>query len=92
MSRSYLSVVLLGLVFVVAFGISSSVLYAGHWEVREVKVWVPGHYEKVWVPPLYKDVIINGKLVRIKIRNGYWKVVWVKGHYRIEYVRVWVED
>lgn len=91
MSRSVSSVVV-WVVFVAAFVLFSHLLYAGHWEVREVKVWVPGHYEKVWVPPLFKDVVINGKLVRIKIRNGYWKVVWVKGHYRIEYVRVWVED
>ncbi|MCX7702625.1 MAG: hypothetical protein N2234_00765 [Planctomycetota bacterium] len=65
---------------------------AGHWETKEVRIWVPGHYEKVWVPDEYQDVFINGKLVRIKIRNGYWKVVWVPGHWRVEYVQVWVED
>lgn len=86
-----LVVAIIVLFFLTPFA-SPSLLYAGHWEVREVKVWVPGHYEKVWVPPLYKDVVINGRLVRIKIRNGYWKVVWIKGHYRIEYIRVWVED
>ena len=68
------------------------VVLAGHWEVKEVKIWVAGHYEKVWVPPVYKDVIINNRLVRIKLRNGFWRVVWVPGHWKVIKVKVWVED
>ncbi|RKY14769.1 MAG: hypothetical protein DRP82_03270 [Planctomycetota bacterium] len=68
------------------------VAFAGHWEVKEVKVWIPGHYEKVWVPPVYKDVVINNRLVRIKLRNGYWRVVWIPGHWKVLKVWVWVDD
>ena len=68
------------------------VVFAGHWEVKKVKVWVAGHYEKVWVPPVYKDVVINNRLARIKLRNGFWRVVWVPGHWKVIRVRVWVED
>ena len=84
---------ILRVVFVVLFVVAFlSVVVAGHWEVREVRIWVPGHYEKVWVPPVYKDVVINNRVVRIKIRNGYWRVVWVPGHWKSVKVTVWVED
>jgi|GEM_PF-1834724 len=88
-SFSHIFIIVFVASFVLAFGVT---LFAGHWEVQEVKIYAPGHYEKVWVPDEYQDVVINGKLVRVKIRNGYWKVVWVPEHYRTEYVRVWVED
>ena len=64
---------------------------AGHWEEREVRTWVPGHYEKVWVPSEYRTIYPNGRAVTIRVRGGHWKVVWVPGHWRVERVRVWVE-
>ena len=64
------------------------VVFAWHWEVKEVKVWVAGHCEKVWVPPVYKDVVINNRLVRIRLRNSFWRLVWVPEHWKV--IKVWV--
>lgn len=73
---------------------------AGHWEWREVRVWVPGYYEKVWVPPRYEVVFIagyfdhgvwiNARHERRLVSDGHYRREWRPGHYRIERRKVWV--
>lgn len=73
----------------------------GHWEWRDVQVWVPGHSGRVWVPPRYETVFVAGHMTvqgtwieghhetRLAAQ-GYYRDEWRPGYYRTERRQVWV--
>lgn len=64
---------------------------AGHYEMREVEVCVPGYYKTVWVEPVYRiERDCHGNQIRIMVKCGYNRKVWVPPTTRTECQKVWV--
>ena len=64
---------------------------AGHHEVVQRTVWVPGQLERRWVPARYetrRDAY--GRTCRTLVGDGYWQLVTAPGRYERRPVRVWV--
>jgi hypothetical protein len=63
----------------------------GHWTVQTYRVWEPGFYRTEFVPPLYRDIVDQcGITVRICVRQGFERQVWVPGRYVTRTKRVWI--
>lgn len=64
----------------------------GYYETREETVLVePAHTEQVWVPSVYKyETDEDGNTVKILVKKGYYKEVYVPARYETRIVRVWV--
>jgi len=68
----------------------------GRWEYHRERVFVPARTERVWCPPEYAYEYQCGKLVKVLVHAGHWKVVvveparyetkrckhWVPGHWK----------
>lgn len=64
---------------------------AGHYEMREVEVVVPGSYSQVWVEPVYRIERDHcGREIRVMVKCGYYRKVWCPPTTRIECQKVWV--
>ncbi|MBI2923243.1 MAG: hypothetical protein HYY18_19480 [Planctomycetes bacterium] len=64
---------------------------AGHYEMREVEVVVPGYYSQVWVEPVYRIQRDScGREVRIMVKCGYYRKVWCPPTTRTQCQKVWV--
>ena len=63
---------------------------AGHYEIRNERVWVPRTCNRVWVRPVYRRVFQYGCSSRVLVRPGYWRNDSVGGFYRDAGRRVWI--
>ncbi|MDD8051804.1 MAG: hypothetical protein PHG55_10715 [Verrucomicrobiota bacterium] len=64
---------------------------AGHYEIQQEEVWVPGTYERQWVPPVVSEVWNGRCYVTREVQPGFFERVWIPGHYEQRQARVWVE-
>jgi len=65
---------------------------SGHWEVREVRVFVPGQRRVVHVPAEYGwRLDACGHRVRFVVRAAYDRVIEEPGRWEVRRQRVWVE-
>lgn len=64
----------------------------GYWESRtEVVLVEPARYEEQWVDPEYKDIVgADGKTVKIKVREGYYRQVYVPPRYETRTLQYWI--
>lgn len=71
---------------------SSTYWVPGRYEYRTEQVLVQAaHYTQVWVGPEYKEITQDdGTILKIKIRDGYMKQVYVPARYETVTTRVWV--
>ena len=54
------------------------------------KVWVPGCSERVWIAPRYEYVRQHcGRVVRVCVSQGYYKVIQKPGYYTYQQVPVY---
>ncbi len=79
----------------ISFGIGtthSNHYVSGYWAYRTENVLVaPARYEQVWVEPLYKEFVQkDGTKVRVKIREGYLKEIYIPAQYEPRTVKYWV--
>ena len=62
---------------------------SGHYTYRTEEVLVaPERFEKVWVAPKYKEIVSGSETIRVKVRDGYFKEVYVPARYATQTVKV----
>lgn len=62
----------------------------GHYEWRDVQVWVPGYWHEEYVPPVYQWRIIDGQEVLVMVQEGWVQRYYVPGHYEIVAQSIWI--
>ncbi len=64
----------------------------GHYETRQIQVWVPATTRQVWVEPEYCwNVDPCGNSYRVMVRAGYFRSVCEPAHYEMRDYQVWVD-
>ncbi|MFC1588213.1 hypothetical protein ACFL54_07880 [Planctomycetota bacterium] len=62
----------------------------GHYIYKTQDILIPGYFKEVWVQPKFKVFKKGCFRLRIKIRDGFYKRVWVSERYETRTVKVWV--
>ena len=62
----------------------------GHYETRNVQVWVDGRWQQVYVAPVCTSRGRWGRHQRCT--EGGYQNVWQEGHYETVQQQVWVQD
>ena len=63
----------------------------GHYQIVQERVWIPGETRKIWVPAKYCWKWRNGRKVKVRVRDGYYRYENVDGHYETVKKKIWVE-
>jgi hypothetical protein len=54
----------------------------GYWATKTQEVLVePARIAKIWIEPKYDEMIIDGKIVVVKVRDGYFKETLIPARY-----------
>jgi len=65
---------------------------SGYYKTVYEEVWISGYYKSIWVEPEFEFRWYQGRHIKVQIQDGYYKEIYIPGHYETVKRRYWVND